>query len=136
MLKDSSIMPNADLIQLALGESYPAFDEIMQTITQTPYNLTPKWNYYNDGKAWLCKVEYKKKTVFWLSVWNGYFKTGFYFTEKNCQGIANLDIPDSIKEDFNHCKPIGKLMPLAITINNREQISTLLKVIEYKKGLK
>ncbi|PKP08994.1 MAG: hypothetical protein CVU09_13085 [Bacteroidetes bacterium HGW-Bacteroidetes-4] len=45
-------------------------------LPETPWQV--QWRYYNDGKAWLCKVSYKKKTVFWLSVWEAYFKVAFY----------------------------------------------------------
>ena len=51
-----------------------------------------EWRYYNDGKAWLCKVVNKKKTVFWLSIWEHYFKTSFYFTEKHLESIDALNI--------------------------------------------
>lgn len=55
----------------------------------------------SDGKAWLCKVVFKKKTGFWLSVWDGFFKAGFYFVERHCPGIHELEIDDSIIN--SHC---------------------------------
>ena len=80
----------------------------------------PEWNYYKDGNAWLCKVCLKKKTVFWLSVWDKYFRTGFYFSEKYRSGVMELDIGDDLKENFSQAKPIGKLIPLAISVNGKE----------------
>ncbi len=35
-----------------------------------------------------------------------YFKTVFYFTEKNGEGIKNLDISEEIKNTFNLNKAI------------------------------
>jgi hypothetical protein len=94
----------------------------------------PEWNYYKDGKAWLCKVLYKKKTVFWLSIWEKYFKLAFYFTEKTGKEINELDIDVSIKEDFKQAKPIGRLLPLVIEMRKKEQLKDVLKIIEYKKN--
>jgi hypothetical protein len=136
LLREQNISPTGKVLEKALGESYPAFIELMEIIKGNKFGLVPEWKYYNDGKAWLCKVSYKKKTVFWLSVWEKFFKTGFYFTEKNCNGIFTLDIEDKIKKDFKQRKPIGKLLPLAISVTGKEQIEYLLKIIEYKKGLK
>ena len=79
---------------------------------------------------------YKKKTVFWLSVWDGYFKAGFYFVARHCPGILELDIDKSIKEDFTSKKSIGTLFPLAIEMRRKEQVKDLLMVIDYKKSLK
>lgn len=136
LLKDQQIFPVKEVLEGTLGNSYPVYEELMYLITNTKYGLVPEWNYYKDGKAWLCKVCYKTKTVFWLSVWDGFFKTGFYFTEKTGPGIAGLDIDENLKESFISSKPIGKLIPLALSMRKKEQLKDLLTIIEYKKSLK
>ncbi|MGB8358101.1 MAG: DUF3788 family protein [Bacteroidales bacterium] len=136
LLKDPQVFPDENVLKNIMGDSYKAYTEMIKIITAAEYGLVPQWNYYKDGKAWLCKVGFKKKTVFWLSVWDGYFKTSFYFVERHCPGVLDLDINKSIKEEFKTKKPFGTLFPLAIEIRGKEQVSDLLKVIEYKKRLK
>lgn len=136
LLKDPDIFPTNEVLKNTLVASYPVYEEFMKIITGETYGLVPQWNYYKDGKAWLCKVCFKKKTVFWLSVWDEFFKTGFYFTEKNSAAISGLDIAESIKESFSQNKHIGKLIPLGIRMSSKEQITDLLIIIEYKKSLK
>jgi hypothetical protein len=136
LLRDRDIFPSKEVLENAIGDSYPVFEELMETIEGAGFGLAPEWNYYKDGKAWLCKVLYKKKTIFWLSVWDKFFKTSFFFTEKTRSGVVELDIEESIKEGFSHSKPIGKLIPLVISIDRKEQLKDLLRVIEYKKSLK
>ena len=135
-LKDPQILPTGEVLAKAMGDSYPVFDKLIKTITNPAFGLVADWHYYNDGKAWLCKVVCKKKTVFWLSVWDGYFKTTFYFTEKNYSGIFEMEIDENIKKDFNARNPIGKLLPLSFEMKKKGQLPDLLKIIEYKKGLK
>jgi hypothetical protein len=135
-LRDENLFPVKEIIENALLERFPVYEELIAVITAKPYELVSEWNFYNDGKAWLCKVMHKKKTVFWLSVWDRYFKMTFYFTQKNVHGIASLDIPDHLKNDFNHRHPIGKLIPLTITINQKEQLKDALIVIRYKLSMK
>ena len=135
-LTDPAVSPSRKVLEHALGKAYSAYEDLMNTITGNNYALTPLWHYYNDGKAWLCKVQYKKKTVFWLSVWNQYFKLGFYFTEKNGKGIFDLDIDEVIKKEFKEHKPVGKLLPLVLSITKKAQLKDALKIIEYKKNLK
>ncbi|MFV0537523.1 MAG: DUF3788 family protein [Dysgonomonas sp.] len=72
----------------------------------------------------------------YLSVWDGYFKTSFFFTAKNCLAVGDLDIESRIKEEFAQVKATGKLLPLILDIRKKEQLSDLLKIIEYKKSLK
>lgn len=135
-LKDPQVIPSPEVLSSILGDAYPVYEELMQTISSPDYGIASEWNYYNDGKAWLFKALFKKKTVFWLSVWEGYFKTAFYFTEKNCNGIFELDIDENIKKEFVANKPIGKLLPLSMDMKLKEQLPDLLKIVTYKMKLK
>ena len=103
------------------------------------------WRYYNDGKAWLTKGEYKWitargtnkiKPIFWLSIWEGFFKTTLFFLERHLEGIAALDISEQIKDDFCRMKPVGKLLPMQINFDKREQLADMLKIVRFKKGAK
>ena len=101
----------------------------------TPYSEANEMKKYLI-ETWLCKVSYKKKTVFWLSVWKGYFQTGFFFTQKHLEKIAALDIDETVKGDFFNRKPVGKLFPMIFKISQKEQLNDLLKVVAFKKDLK
>lgn len=135
-LKDPAISPAKKIIEDALGKSSAAYEELMNILESETFELTPNWNYYNDGKAWLCKVQHKKKTVFWLSVWDKHFKLGFYFTERNCKGIFDLDIDEAIKKEFSQHQSVGKLFPLVLSITKKAQLKDALKIIEFKKNVK
>lgn len=134
LLRNKELYPTEEVLQKVLMDSIQAYNQLVTTIAELQAEMI--WRYYNDGKAWLCKVQHKNKTIFWLSVWDGYFKTTFYFTEKNCQGIELLDIDQTIRNEFRNNKPIGKFLPLTLTIQNRKQLIDLLKIAEYKRGLK
>jgi hypothetical protein len=136
LLRDKEVYPNKEVLKNALGESYLAFHELIETISNESFNLVSEWKYYKDGQSWLCKVSSKKKTVFWISVWNKFFKVGFYFSEKTRLGINEMDIENNIKIEFSQSKNIGKLFPLVINVSRKEQINDLSKIIEYKKKLK
>lgn len=136
LLREQEAYPSEELLQEVLGTSFPAYSSLMKTVSGSESGLTAEWNYYKDGKAWLCKVTHRKKTVFWLSVWKNCFQAGFYFTEKHLEGIAALDIDESIKEEFYRQKPIGRLLPMVFRISSEEQLVDLMKVIHLKKALK
>lgn len=137
LLRDPSIYPSDEVLEKVLGDTvYKVLKSFTGTITNEEYALTTEWRFYNDGKLWLCKTQYKKKTILWLSVWEGFFKLSFYFTEKHLEGIAALDIPDTIKEAFAKAKPSGRLIPMIIDVNNNEQIKDLLTIVRFKKSLK
>jgi hypothetical protein len=136
LLNDPAIPPDGEQLRSILGESYEVYDEMMETITAPECGLAPEWRYYNDGKAWLCKVVFKKKTVFWLSVWDRFFKVSFYFAGRHCPDVAELDIDPAIKENLSEAKPFGTLFPVTMEMKRKEQIADLIRLVEYKKKLK
>jgi hypothetical protein len=133
LLREQEIFPSKAILQEALGETYHALETLETLLTQDDFALTFHWNYYKDSKSWLCKVSHKKKTIFWLSIWNGFFKTSFFFLERHLEGIAALSVNE---DNFKMEKEWGKMIPLIFNINNKEQISDLLKIVTFKKGAK
>ena len=69
LLNDPAVHPDSAILKEALGESFPAFELLMDTVMSPEYGLIPEWRYYRDGGAWLCKVIHKKKTVFFNLYW-------------------------------------------------------------------
>ena len=133
LLRESEIFPSAEVLNNALGGVYSVLEALEKQLTQADVALTFDWHYYKDSKAWLCKVSHKKKTVFWLSVWDGFIKTSFFFLERHLEGIATLDVD---KNSFTMAKEWGKMIPLIFNINDKKQIPDLLKVVEFKKRAK
>jgi hypothetical protein len=136
LLRDPKVFPGPEVLKDSLKEAYPVYEELLASITGPEYGLVPEWRFYNDGKAWLCKVAYKKKTIFWLSVWDEFFKVSFYFTMSTAKGVTDLAIRKSIRDKLISAKPIGKLIPLVVDIRKKAQLKDLLKLIDYKKSLK
>lgn len=136
LLREPGIRPIPEVLLNALGDSYPAYESLMETLSGPEFGLNPQWSYYKDGKAWLCKIVYGKKTVCWLSAWDGFFKTVFYFTEKTSEGLLRLNLSESLKESFRKAKPWGRMIPLEFSIRDKLQLPELLEVARYKKSLK
>lgn len=133
-LTNPDVPPSPASLKDVLQDSYEPYRKIMHDICNAPFNLKQEWTYYLDGKAWLCKVIHKKKTVFWLSAYNGYFKMSFYFTLKNADDIAALSISKKIKEIFAASTPIGKLIPMTIAVRDEKHFRDILKLVQYKMG--
>jgi len=133
LLRRQDIYPSKDVLHEVLGEIYDVLDTLENQATQGDLALTFNWHYYRDSSAWLCKVSYKKKTVCWLSVWDGFFQTSFYFLERHLEGIAGLDIDNN---SYTIRKEWGKMIPLIFRINNKNQLPHVFKMMEFKKKSK
>jgi hypothetical protein len=132
LLRDKDVYPNAAVLIEALGtEVFEVYEALMNISDELEF--CPEWRYYNDGKSWLCKVSYKKKTIFWLSIWNKSIKVSSYFTLRTAPGILELDLPSEVSESFRNVRPIGKLIPFVYDITKREDLVVFQKVAVYKQ---
>ncbi len=132
LLNDKSEYPDDDVLLRHLGKTKPLWDLFVSQMSAMFAPMSMEWNYYNDGKSWLCKLVYKKKTVCWISVWAGFFKIAFYFTDKNTKDIKGLRIDRRYKTEYLSHKSIGKLKPLIIDVKTKKALSNVFELVQYK----
>ena len=134
LFRDPLIKPADKVLETELGKNYALYLEYAKKTKEL--NLVLEWNYYNDGKQWLCKTLHKKKNLCWLSVWNTGFKLTFYFPERAIDGVYQLDISEEIKKIAEEMKPVGKSHPILIPMKNKKWIGEALKLLKYKMDFK
>ena len=133
ILTDPVVKPENAVLETVLGKSYALYFEFAKKINEL--HMILEWNYYNDGKSWLCKLLHKKKNMCWLSVWNTGFKLTFYFPQRFIDGVCELDIDDEIKKETTEMKPVGKSCPVILLIKSKRRMNDGLKILKYKMGL-
>ena len=144
LLRDPNVQPTAEVIAQGLGKANDAFVKFADGLKK--YGITlMDWRYYNDGKSWLSKGEYKwttargtnkVKPIFWLSIWDGFFKVGFYFGYDVQQDLLNLPISNEAKELIKNAKPMGKtmrFMPVVFDITSNKQLKDVYAIAEFRK---
>jgi hypothetical protein len=134
ILTDPMVKPEDNVLESVLGKKYKNYNEFVNKLNTL--GLIIEWNYYNDGKTWLGKILLKKKNICWLSIWNTGFKLTFYFSEKTIEGVYELDIDNEIKKIASEMKPVGKLRPIMLLVENKKKVIDCIEIIEYKMSLK
>lgn len=135
-LQNPAIEPSADVLAQALGERAHAAYRQMLSVLPEQYAVEAGWNYYRDGKAWLCRFTHRQKTMFWLSVWDGFFRCSFHFTEKARVGVAALAIGPLLLQRFAATPMIGRLATLQLDIDDPAGLADFYPLLEYKLQLK
>ena len=118
------------MLKNVLGPSFGAYEALLELFAQN--GMTAEWRYYNDGKAWLCKVQRKKRTIVWMSAWKGFMKAVIYFPERYLTDIYGLDISDGSKDRFRNTKHVGKSKPCIFEIKDREILGDVSQVVQFK----
>jgi hypothetical protein len=136
LLNDPEIFPDDIVLASVLGNSFQLYKQMMDDIAIKQYALNAEWRYYNDGKSWLCKITSGKKTIIWLSVWEGFFRCSIYFHEKYIAEVEALPISKELIENFREGKSYGKLKALSNDIKCADDLNNILSAAFLKKKLK
>ena len=145
LLRDSDIEPTSEMIAEGLGAANSAYIKFIDGLHS--HNIQVDWRYYNDGKAWLGKGLYKwttsrgtekETTVFWLSIWDGFFKVSIFIPEKVREDALKLSLDAEIKEMIKGSKQIGKLkfFPLVFDLSSEKLLDEIYTLVDFKKTMK
>jgi len=132
ILRDPEEYPDETVLRNKMGETYLVYDALISALTGPSRELIHEWKYYRDGKAWLCRVSTKKKTVLWISILEGFFKVVFYFSSKAGKGIGELKLDKELKTRFREAGFIGKVKPLVIKVSDRSSLADILRIADYR----
>lgn len=133
-LRNETCYPDERILKALLGKSYRAYQELLKLFDKN--EMFYEWKYYRDGKAWLCKVQRKKKTIVWMSAWKGYMNAAIYIPEKLIENVYKLEISDDTKKKIKMTKSIGKSKPCTFDIRGKKDLRDLEIVMLFKIQLK
>jgi len=129
-LRDENIYPDETLLKNILGQSYIVYLDLLEIFNT--YEMNYEWRYYHDGKAWLCKVQKKKKTIVWMSAWKDFMQATIYFPVRLLNTVYELEIKDELESKIKSTKNVGKSKPCIFEILNKEILTDFEKVMKLK----
>lgn len=144
-LRNPDIQPSGLVIAKALGEASKAYIKFVSQLED--HDIQLEWRYYTDGKAWLAKGLYKwtgprggqkETTVFWLSIWEGFFKVSIFVPEKVREDVLSLPLDDEIKLMVADSKQMGKLkyFHLVFDLHSDEMFEVVFLLADFRKTIK
>lgn len=133
-LVDPNAYPDEAVLRGVLGAGYGAYGALMDAIAERGY--THEWRYYKDGKAWLCKVQRKARTLAWMSAWRGYAKATVYLPERYLAGLAAIALSDAARRSIDEAGNVGKSRPCMVDLHVGADVGDLLALMDYKATLK
>lgn len=145
LLRNPDIQPTSDVIAKALGEANDVYMKFVRELDN--HDIQLEWRYYTDGKAWLAKGLYKwtgvrggqkEITVFWLSIWDKFFKVTIYVPEKARLDLFRIPLDDEVKRMISDSKQMGKLNYFSLVFNlcSDEMFKTIFSITDFRKSLK
>ena len=146
MLTDPGVEPTDEVIAMALGEANDAYQAFLSRLNGMGIELA--WRYYTDGKAWLRKGLYRwtgarggqrETTIFWLSLWQGFFRVTIYAPETSRAAILSLPLDDEVKRMAAEGERMGnrlKYLPLVFDLRSDELFPSVFALADIRKSIR
>ncbi len=133
ILNNPDQFPTEKLIYAHIGKTRAHWGQLFDQIKKSHPDFSEEWRYYNDGKSWLLKVTRKSKTIFWLSILKGAFRTTFYFTDKAREAITGSTLSNELKKQFS--SKTG-LRGITVIVRNKKDSDYIKELIGIKLSVK
>lgn len=134
VLNDPAMEPTEAVLRGILGRSFGAYEEMLRLFDAN--GITYAWRYYRDGKAWLCKVERKKKTIAWMSAWNGFIKATIYIPGKHLDELRGVQATRETVDRLMGAKNVGESKPCMFEIRDASVLEDFNAVMQFKMAIK
>lgn len=129
-LTDPSVHPDEPVLKAALGGAYRAYQALVELFDRN--DMVYEWRYYRDGKAWLCKVQKKKRTIVWMSAWKGFIKAAIYIPERQMEEVYALPLSEETREHIRSTKNVGQSKPCTFEVRNQKALKDFEEIMQFK----
>jgi hypothetical protein len=130
-LGDPEILPSPETLAAHLGKANAAFLAMLERNHEDHPDFEERWKYYNDGKQWLFNVARKKKTLFWLSVEDGWYRVTFYLTPRGGEALLGSGLPEELKAQYRAAEG-KKFRGVTIVIKAKKDLSSYEELLAIK----
>ncbi len=126
------ILPAEEEIEKSLKSKYAHLETVRQFIHDMFGDTIEEWKYYGKKSGWILKKFYKKRNLFFISIYEGYFKISFVFGEKAVSAIAGSAISPELKAELANAKKYAEGQGLTIIVDDVKYLTDIKQLIQIK----
>lgn len=125
-------MPNEEKIHETLGSNYAHLNAIRQFIGEEIGDTSEEWKFYGKKLGWTLKNFYKKRNLFFIGMYKGYFKITFVFGERAAKNVFDSGIAAELKKELSQARKYAEGRGLSINVDNDNYLDDIKELIRIK----
>jgi len=126
--------PTEARIKEILKDKYMIMEAIRKFIQESIGETTEEWKYYGVKNGWVLKTFLKKRNLFFIGIYDGYFRIAFVFGEKAVQSVLESDISEELKKTLTEARKYAEGRGLWLEIYDSKHLEDIQKLIKIKVG--
>ena len=130
--KEKNLVPDEQNIRETLKTNYVNLQAIRSFIADSIGETKEEWKYYGTKYGWNLKNFYKKRNLYFIGIYDGYFRISFVFGERAYHAIMEADINSSLKVELSQARKYAEGRGLSIEVRDDTHLEDIKKLIQIK----
>ena len=132
LFMDKSPQPDENQLKKVLANNANLWEDIRAHLDQTYGNIHLEWKYYSAKSGWTLKVIHKKRNLFFLVPYDGYFLVAFVFGDRAVALVQSSDLLSTLKEDLMNARKYAEGRGLRFEVHTSADIENINKLVHIK----
>jgi hypothetical protein len=124
--------PGEEEVADVLGSNYELLNSIRDHVFETLGETMEEWKYYGAKNGWTLKNLYKKRNLYFIGIYPGYFRIVFVFGDRAVEKVASANISPVLKEELANTKKYAEGRGLNIKVDCPEILNDIRQLIRIK----
>ena len=129
---EKETMPDEEMINEAIGSNYTHLQAIRQVIAEEIGDTNEEWKFYGKKLGWTLKKFYKKRNLFFIGIYKGYFKISFVFGERAAQNVYDSGISSALKKELSEARQYAEGRGISINVDNDGYLDDIKELVRIK----
>jgi len=129
---DKIPVPDQEMVQSAMGTTYPLWQEIRELVTEKYPNALEEWNYPGPKYGWSFRIRDKKRAILYLLPRNGYFMVAFVFGNAATEQVMMSSVAESIKKELSDARVYAEGRGIRIPVRDSSLLNDFRELISIK----
>jgi hypothetical protein len=125
-------MPEEEMINETLGSNYAHLQAIRQFIREEIGDTSEEWKFYGKKLGWTLKKFYKKRNLFFIGMYKGFFKITFVFGERAAKNVFDSGISGILKKELSEARKYAEGRGLSMNVDNDGYLDDIKELIRIK----
>ena len=129
---DKSVKPDDKSLVEILGETGIFWEAIKKHLKDEYSDVNEEWKFYNQKSGWIFKLIRKKRAIFYLTPFEGYFRLTFWMGDKAVAEVEKSDLSENIINTLKNAKKYREGRSIQIYVRLPEDFENVRKLIAIK----
>jgi len=130
--KNKDEFPTERRIKETIGASSSILREIRRYTLSSVGETKEEWKYYGVKNGWVLKTFYKKRNLFFIGMYDGYFRISFVFGERAVKTAMESEISKTLKKELSEARKYAEGQGLSLQVEDSHHFEDIKKLIDIK----